>query len=221
MPRLVAPGAELERARGGEHIRRHHHEAPYAALILRGGYIEAGDHGRVEVTAGDVLFHDAFEGHCDCIGRTGADILNLPMVVASSYPLGRCIDPDAVARVAADDPGAASRLLIGLTTAAGIGFLDWPDLLAEMLRRDPQVRIDHWAASNGLRPTTVSRGFRAAYGTSAKRYRLELRAAAAARAIRRGAALSDAAFGAGFADQPHMTRAVGSTFGRSPATLRH
>jgi hypothetical protein len=34
-------------------LGRHVHEEAYAALVLSGGYEEAGDHGRFQVKAGD------------------------------------------------------------------------------------------------------------------------------------------------------------------------
>jgi hypothetical protein len=37
---------------------RHRHLQRYAAIVLSGGYVEAGDAGRMRVRAGDVLVHD-------------------------------------------------------------------------------------------------------------------------------------------------------------------
>lgn len=220
MSRLVASGAEVERASGSQRIERHHHEAPYAALILRGGYVEAGDRGRVRAEAGDALFHGAFEGHFDSIESSGAEILNLPLASEPRFALGKCGDADAVVRLAVQDPASAADLLLSSTIPAQSETFDWPDLLATALCRDPHIRLDAWASELGLSASALSRGFAQAYGVTPKRFRLELKAAAAARAIRRGAALCDTAYATGFADQPHMTRAVASVFGRSPAKLR-
>ena len=220
MARLVAAGAEIERASAGQRIARHHHAGAYAALILGGGDLEAGDRGRIRTRAGDVVFHAAFEGHCNCIAGSGADILNLPLAATPDAPLGVCTDPDAVARLAERDPSAALELLMATTISAPAPVLDWPDELASDLRWNRVGRLDCWAAGHGLSPSEVSRGFSAAYGVSPKRFRLELRAARAARRIADGARLSDAAFAAGFADQPHMTRTIGAMFGRSPRQLQ-
>jgi AraC-like DNA-binding protein len=220
MARLVASGAEIERAAAGQLIARHHHEGAYAALILAGGYFEAGDRGRISTRAGDVVFHAAFEGHCNCIAGSGADILNLPLAAAPETSLGVCGDPDAVARLAQRDPRAAVDLLMATTVRAPTPFLDWPDELASDLRSNRVGRIDRWAADHGLSPSDVSRGFSAVYAVSPKRFRLELRAARAARRIQQGARLSEAAFGAGFSDQPHMTRTISAMFGRSPGQLQ-
>ena len=219
MARLVAAGAEMERAWSNQRIPRHHHADAYAALVVRGGYVEAGDRGRISAKAGDVLFHSAFEGHSDHVGAIGAEILNLPLERSPAHGFGRCADPDAVARVAMTDSIAAASLLLETTRELPVEAMDWPDILALALRRDPSLRLDRWADQLGLPAGSVSRGFRLAYGLSPKRFRLEQRAAAAARRIRSGTALADAAFATGFADQPHMTRAIGNLFGCTPGHL--
>ena len=220
MARLVAAGAEVERAAAGQHIARHHHEGAYAALILSGGYLEAGDQGRIRTRPGEVVFHSAFEGHCNCIAGSGAAILNLPLADTPDFSLGVCSDPDVVARLAERDPSAAVEWLLATTLASVAPTIDWPDQLASDLRSNRAGRLDCWAAEHFLSPSELSRGFRAAYGVSPKRFRLELRASRAARRIAGGARLSDAAFAAGFADQPHMTRTISTMFGRSPRQIQ-
>ena len=83
-------------------LGRHVHEEAYAALVLSGGYEEAGDHGRFQVKAGNVVFHEQFEAHLDRFSETGAVVLNLRLPVGRSYTPGiaRVADPDSVARVA-------------------------------------------------------------------------------------------------------------------------
>lgn len=220
MVMVVAPGTELERVGGGLRIGRHHHEGAYAALVLRGGYVEAGDCGRIRAEAGMVLIHRAFEGHFNVIDGTGADILNLPVHQLPGIVLGRCADPDSIVRLAEHDRAGAADFLVGSIQPVAIEPIDWPDLLAERLRQSAFVRLDEWAGAHRLTASGLSRGFALAYGVTPKRYRLEQRAAKAARAISSGAALSDTAFASGFSDQPHMTRAVRTIFGRSPGQLR-
>jgi AraC-like DNA-binding protein len=216
---VIAPGGEIGRGGPGALVARHHHLAPYAALVLSGGYVEAGDRGRFRAEAGDVLIHGRFEAHQDRFGSCGAAILNLPLAVAPAWPFGRVGDPDAVVRAAERDPTAATRLLIE-TSVPATGLDDWPDLLAEALRGDHARPIGEWASSFGLRPQSLSRGFRLAYGVSPQRYRLELRAARAARTAAAGAGrLAELAAEAGFADQPHMTRAIRAVYGAPPAAL--
>ncbi len=83
-------------------LDRHVHEEGYAALVLSGGYEEAGDRGRFQVKEGDAIFHEPFEAHLDRFSETGAVVLNLRLPVGGSYAPGiaKVADPDSVARVA-------------------------------------------------------------------------------------------------------------------------
>jgi AraC-like DNA-binding protein len=217
---VVPPGAEIGRERSPRHVARHPHLAPYAALVLRGGYVEAGDRGRFRAEVGDVLVHDRFEAHQDHFGPHGADILNLPLHTAKGVAFGRVTDPDAIVRLAERDLPAATALLLA-TLEPRSPADDWPDRLAAELCGERVARLDAWATAAGLRPQSVSRGFRLCYGVSPQRYRAEQRAARAARAIHASrAALADVSVAAGFADQPHMTRTVRRLYAMTPAALR-
>ncbi|HEX8572256.1 MAG TPA: helix-turn-helix transcriptional regulator [Allosphingosinicella sp.] len=221
MTSLVPPGAEISRERTARSIGRHHHLAPYAAVVLRGGYLEAGDSGRFSVAAGDVLLHDAFEAHQDHFAAAGADILNLPLPGAPGLRYARLADPDGLVRVAGRDPREAAALLIEQLLGGGKAMDDWPDLLAEALRLDRVVSLAGWAGAHGLAPSSVSRGFRLAYGVSPQRYRADHRASRAARSMGRlGESLAAIAAETGFADQPHMNRTVKRAFGHCPSSLR-
>lgn len=48
-----------------ERLPRHRHAGAYAALVLSGGYSEAWDSGRRQVSFGEVVFHRAFEAHAE------------------------------------------------------------------------------------------------------------------------------------------------------------
>jgi AraC-like DNA-binding protein len=212
---------QLSREEAGRHIPRHRHFAPYAAIILRGGYVEAGDCGRFRAVAGDVLLHDRFEAHQDHIDSGGADILNLALPERPTLAFGRTADPEALRRLADRDPAAAATQLIAeLDDAAGM-LADWPDLLAADLRAGRVGDLRDWADAHGLWPSSVSRGFRLCYGVSPQCYRLEQRAAKAARAARqRRDALAQIAAEFGFADQSHLCRVTTRLYGLSPAALR-
>jgi len=91
---------------------------------------------------------------------------------------------------------------------------------------DQQVRLADIAEAAGLPPFRLFRSFEKAAGMSPHRYHRQARVRCAARLIRLGHALSDAASAAGFADQAHMTRSFRSTIGVTPgaykdAYLRH
>jgi AraC-like DNA-binding protein len=221
MARVVAPGFEISRERTARRVARHHHLTPYAAVVLRGGYVEAGDRGRFRAEAGVVLFHDGFEAHQDQFHPGGADILNLPMAAGPARAAGRLADPDALIRIAERDPAAAAMMLLAWVEPGGPELSDWPDRLAADLRADRVASLSEWARFAGLQPSSVSRGFRLCYGVSPQRYRLEQRTAKAARRARgAGTALALVAAEVGFADQSHMCRAMRRVFEATPAALR-
>lgn len=211
----------LSREEGGRHIPRHRHFGAYAAIVLGGGYVEAGDRGRFRAVAGDILFHDRFEAHQDHIAAPGAEILNLALPEPAAMAIGRITDPDSLSRLARSDPAAAAAQLLAEARECDASLADWPDLLAADLRAGKADDLRGWAAAKGLWPSSVSRGFRLCYGVSPQRYRLEQRAARAARAARRRTdSLARIAAECSFADQAHMSRIVSRLYGRPPAALR-
>lgn len=212
-----------ERWSPSRQVPRHRHRAPYAALVLWGGYEEAGDGGRRRVGPGDVLLHDGFEAHLDRMEARGAETLNLPLPPGWSLSVrgGRIDDADAVVRVAEHDPTEAACRLLARLIPAEADAEDWPDDLARALAGGAVIRLGAWAGARRLAPATVSRGFFAAYGATPSRYRLEARARSAWRALQDGcASLAAVAQEAGFADQAHMTRAVTALTGRTPSAWR-
>jgi AraC-like DNA-binding protein len=73
---------------------------------------------------------------------------------------------------------------------------------------------------SGLDRYTLTRHFKAAYGTTPDRYRLRHQLQRARTAIGSGASLASAAVEAGFADQSHMTRQFKRTYGLTPGRWR-
>jgi AraC-like DNA-binding protein len=69
---------------------------------------------------------------------------------------------------------------------------------------------------SGLDRWTLARGFRAAFGTSPSRFRTMRQLDRARGLIARGAPLADAAAGAGFADQSHLSRQFKRAYGLTP-----
>jgi AraC-like DNA-binding protein len=205
----------------GDHMERHRHGRAYAALVLSGGYVEAGDRGRFLARTGQVLIHGAWESHMDAVSPAGARVLNLPLTRDVAFGAGVVEDPDAVARAAERDVVEAETLLRLTTRWLDTGLDDWPDILAETLRRDPDTRLEAWSAGAGLAPATVSRGLGRAFGTSPRRYRAEQRALRAARMlVDRDDPPAALAAELGFVDQAHMTRAVVELTGLTPGRLR-
>lgn len=205
----------------GGRMARHRHTEAYAALVLAGGYVEAGDRGRFHARPGQVLIHGAWESHMDAFSGAGARVLNLPLSGQVGFGVGGVADPDAVARAAEGDLAEAEALLRQTIRPLDAALDDWPDALAGALRRDPDTLLEVWAEAAGLAPATVSRGFRQAFGTSPRRYRAEQRALKAADALMtRADSLAALAADLGFVDQAHMTRAVAVLTGLTPGRLR-
>jgi AraC-like DNA-binding protein len=206
----------------GLSMARHRHVGAYAAVVLAGGYEEAGDAGRRKVRAGDVVLHGPFEAHLDRSGRLGARVLNVSLpgaILAGAF--GHVADVDELVRLTERDPTAASDLIIRSIEPAASLASDWPDQLAADLTGDAVPRLEDWASAQSLTPEAVSRGFRRVFGVSPSRFRLEARARRAWAAARQTRAdLAVIAADLGFADQAHMTRAVTGLTGRPPGTWR-
>jgi AraC-like DNA-binding protein len=204
-----------------ERMIRHRHADGYVALILAGGYVEAGDAGRIRAEAGQVLIHQAYESHQNAFSICGATVLNLPLADRLDAAIGKIDDVDAVVRLAERDPPGAAQMLRCAMQPLNTRLQDWPDQLAAALASEADFSLGEWARRMRLAPQSLSRGFRCAYGTTPKRYRVEQRALRAIRALRdwRGS-LAALAAETGFADQAHFTRAVGMLTGVAPNRLR-
>lgn len=205
----------------GETIARHIHDEAYAAVVLDGGYEEAGERGRWRVRAGDVLLHGRFSGHWN--RRPGkALVLNLPLHGDLTGPaMARARDPDLLARLAERDPLEAAAALLEDLIPGGPTLSDPSDRLAQALSGDDAPSVEAWARDQGVARETAFRWFRDAYGVGPARFRVEARARRAWRLIVEGdASLADIAAEAGFADQAHMSRDVKDLTGRSPGAWR-
>ncbi|RKH37403.1 AraC family transcriptional regulator [Corallococcus sicarius] len=221
-PMTAMEPATLQRFTAATRLERHRHVTGYTAIVVSGGYVEAGDSGRFRLHAGSVVFHRAFESHANHFHATGAVVLNLPLPASvADLTAGLLRDVDAVVRLAEKDPRAAAELVASSRLGPVTGPGDWPDLLAAALRDNPSLGLGEWAEATGLAVETVARGFKRAYGVSPKRYRAEVRALQAWRRIPRSTLpLAQLALALGFSDQAHMTRDIVALTGRTPAALR-
>ena len=211
----------LRQYSGGSRLPRHRHLGAYAAVVLSGDFVEAGDRGRHRLAAGRVVFHRAFEAHRDEFGRNGAVVLDLPLSRCPAFTTGELDALDDVVRLAGRDPDAAAQLLLEEVRPAEAELADWPDALARAFASEPETSLTSWADRNGLTPQAVSRGFRQTYGTTAKRFRAEHRAQRAVHALPDWTGtLAGLAAEVGFVDQAHLTRAVVSLTGCPPGRLR-
>jgi AraC-like DNA-binding protein len=202
---------------------RHSHQGAYAAIVLSGGYEEAGDLGRLRVEAGDVVLHDGFESHLNRFVASGAVVLNLRLENGESFTpgLAKIADPELIARTAENDRVEATSLLLATTTQQRATSADWPDELAAALTQNPSHNLSHWAMRHGLAPWTLSRGFVQVFGISPEAFRARARARQARKSIETTVeALAKIAADLGFADQSHMTRGVKELTGMAPKALR-
>jgi AraC-like DNA-binding protein len=204
-----------------ECLTRHTHRDAFAAVILRGGYLEAGDRGRINVGPGDVILHEPYESHQDHMTASGADVLILPWQEEKCWsPLGSVPDLDKLVRLAERDIQGATRVLADEISIRDLPPLDWPDILACKLRDHPEVELRKWAETMGIRPETVSRGFRRAFGVSPQSFRAKARLLQALPRIRRGEKLAQLAIECGFTDQAHLSRHFRMLTGGTPRALR-
>jgi AraC-like DNA-binding protein len=207
---------------GRARIPRHRHADAYAAIIISGGYEEAGDLGRWRVGPGDVLVHHSYEAHINRIAGAGCRLVNLPL--PGSFPRLGCMritDPELIERLVRDDlPGAVAALMSQAIDPVP-ALQDWPDLLAAQLQEPAPIRLGEWADQLGLAPSSVSRGFRQVYGVRPSRYRLEARARRALGMIAADCSpIASIAQDCGFADQAHLSRTISSLTGRTPKAWR-
>ena len=201
---------------------RHVHEEAYAALVLAGGYEEAGDHGRFSVKVGDVIFHEEFEAHLDRFPESGAIVLNLRLPRGRfAAGLARVVDGDAVARMAERSCEDAVELLGSMVKKEPPSSADWPDELAAALIEDPSLRLSWWGETQGIAPWVISRGFSLVFGIWPEVFRARARARRALKMIRESRdSLASIAAELGFADQSHMTRSVKQLTGMGPRAWR-
>lgn len=199
---------------------RHRHDRAYAALVLGGGFVEAGHGRRIEARPGNVIVHPLFSAHSNWFQPRGAQVLNfaLPRGLAKTY--FKVGDPDHIVRLFERDRREATDELINQLVEIDPTVLDWPDELADSIASDENLSILDWSHERGLHPASVSRGFRKVYGVSPKRFRLEIKMSRAAEMLvstNYGAALI--ASECGFSDQPHMCRTFRSLINITPGQI--
>jgi len=102
--------------------------------------------------------------------------------------------------------------------AASADVLRAREMLADCLAEPPS--LDQLAGASGVSKFQLLRRFRDVHGVTPFAWLLQQRTEAARRLIRQGAALTEAAAAAGFADQSHMTRAFVQHFGFTPGAWR-
>jgi AraC-like DNA-binding protein len=201
----------------------HAHDEGYAAIVLSGGYLEAGDGGRHRAETGQVLIHPPFSGHANWIARRDVEIVNisLPLEDALRLASGTTDYPERLLDEVGREGADAGTVLGAFLRPAPPMESDLPDLLAAAMIEPGALPLSQWAERHGISPRTLNRHFRQAYGITPAHHRWRTRTLGAWREIVLGAKpLADIAASAGFADQAHMTRSVVALTGRSPGRWR-
>lgn len=202
-------------------LPRHRHAEGYVAVVMAGGYEEAGDTGRRRVSAGDVVVHRPWEAHLNRTPAAGAQVLNLPLTAEGLSAFGRVDDIDALVRTAQRDPVEAAEQLRAMFRPTAATVADWPDLLAEALSGGDADSLGDWAERLNLSPEHLSRGFAKVFGITPQRFRFEARSRAALRDLTLTTTpLVELALAHGFADQAHLTRSLRAFSGRTPGAWR-
>jgi AraC-like DNA-binding protein len=217
----MKPGRE--RHSGNESMARHMHPTANIAVVLSGGYEEAGDGGRFHVRAGDAVIPAPFDSHLDRFTPKGAHILSLPAGHCSAFKggFGHINDPDLIVRVAEHDLAPAAALVLASWREYSLSGMDWPEQLGQALAVNPELCLNEWAQEFGLAPATVSRGFKQVFGITPSGFRARSRAKLAwAMITASDVPLCRIAADLGFSDQSHMTRQLRSLTGKTPLLCR-
>ncbi|MBA1376742.1 AraC family transcriptional regulator [Pseudomonas brassicacearum] len=115
----------------------------------------------------------------------------------------------------------AQALAVAAGRQRGRRLLDYPAAeRARLFIHDAlgqPITLDDLVEASGRDRWSLSRDFRAMYGTSPYRYITQRRLNEARRLLMHGLPLSEAALACGFFDQSHMTRLHTQAFGISPA----
>ncbi|MEO5867997.1 MAG: helix-turn-helix transcriptional regulator [Sphingomonas sp.] len=200
----------------------HQHNGAYAAIILDGGYEEAGDEGRYQVTAGDVIVHPPFSAHIDRVNVKGATVVNVPLSARAALSLssGRVADNEQMLWDIRSNAGDVATILTAAILPAAPKN-DLPDALAAAISRDPSMSLGLYADASGASERTLRRQFALTYGITSKHFRARAKAKRAWEQITyMNKALVDIALDVGFADQAHMSRAIRWLTGYSPKQWR-
>jgi AraC-like DNA-binding protein len=119
------------------------------------------------------------------------------------YDLATALNASSDHRVA-----TVARIIDYRSAETARAFLHSRPAKADLATLEQIAGQDRWS---------LSRDFRALFGTSPYRYLILRRLDAARDAMRSGCALAEAAVASGFSDQSHMTRRFTATYGLSPA----
>jgi AraC-like DNA-binding protein len=203
-------------------VARHIHRDGYASIVLAGSFTEAAFVGRARAEPGVALLHGPFDCHVNVASsKRGPTILRLPWRGGAPEGAYRVRDVDLLARLIERDVFEAECALREMIEPTRPIDGSWVDDLAATLRCGGAVELRRWAERHDLSPTSVSRGFKAAYHVSPQRFRAEARTRRAwRRIVGERTSLTRIAHECEFSDLAHMSRSVAAMTGAWPSTWR-
>jgi AraC-like DNA-binding protein len=218
-------GAAIQRVGANGFLARERGLESALLLVIEGQLALSSYRGRERLERGALVIRPTFDSRTLHAGPGGAVWLQLPW--HTDWSLGathEAADVDRLLLRAGYDPGGArdeAEKIAARTPSRAALRLHWIDDLHRAILADPHLSISNWARAHRVSREGAARAFRSAYAVSPARFRLELRARRAwVRIVSGRDPLSQIALETGFADQSHMTRAVGWLTGQPPSAWR-
>lgn len=214
----------------------HAEDACHVLIVERGTLVQRVDGRSVDLAAGSVRISPPGARQRATYGEHGARCLSIHLDPACSPDALDAIEVWSTvawrrwaravsAQVAERVPLDLDEIEAAMVSLRGRDAIEarasWlesvRDQLADESRRPPGLA--ELAARVGRSRSQVARGFKEAFGCTIGQFVRRRRVDVALALIGRGAALSDAALGAGFVDHAHMHRHIVAHTGRTPAAV--
>jgi AraC-like DNA-binding protein len=218
-------GLRVFRLAGDEGIARARISAASVFLMIDGALWISSYRGRERLERGMIAIRPSFDARALRAESGGATWLQFPWKPDWSFGATHDVPNVDELLLGATHDLRATQVQIAHIVHMGLSRpvepRHWVDGLHRAMLADPHLTISEWARANRVSREAAARSFRAAYDVRPSRFRLELRARNAwARIIASNDPLSIIALETGFADQSHMTRAVGWLTGGPPSAWR-
>ena len=188
------------------------------AIVLEGSYFEYGLEGRYRVEPGMAIVHPIYHAHGNEFGAVNGRVLNLPMTAYQAdlegYQVRSGIDIDALrkqTRIRVEDVLSQSRPSEPLAPPS------WLTPFTALLLENAYVSCA--AQTCSVTTEHAIRVTRRWFGLTPAALKKEYRVRKAIGLLKDGYSPAEAAFEAGFSDQPHLTRVLKSAIGLTPARV--
>lgn len=200
------------------HARFHRHENAYLAIVLEGSYCEYGPEGRYQVCPGMAILHPTYHAHGNDFAETSGQVLNLPVPAAQAdmegYRVLKGIDVDYVQ---SHSDIHFQDILLQSQCADPVAPPGWLTPFTALILDD--ARVSSAAERCAVTTEHAIRVTKRWFGLTPVALKKEYRVQQAIRLLKEGCSPAEAAFEAGFSDQPHLTRVLKSAIGLTPARV--